>query len=120
VEQAFFDRANAAATAVFGRPRQRGAMLAPPEEHEYRWTLGAAEIDEALARMQALEPFPAHWLGAPLVLHVRATFRLCAADSGEPFPDQDPALYGHQEAAWKRPPGARRSTCGSRFPAITR
>jgi hypothetical protein len=99
VDRAFFAKAHRVATTAFGRPQRRLAITGQVEEYEHRWVLAPDEIDEALGFMQALEPFPEHWLGAPLVLSVNATFRLRDPDSGDPFPSQDPQLYGNQEGS---------------------
>jgi hypothetical protein len=119
VDRRFFANAQRAATYAFGRSERRLAILGEVEEHENWWALGSADVDDALALMQSLEPFPDHWLDAPLALAVNATFRLRDAESAEPFPAQDPELYGNREAAWMLPLGrsaiylrlTTRSTC---------
>lgn len=39
------------------------------------------------------------------MLAINATFRLRDTETGEPFPAQDPELYGNQDAASKLPLG---------------
>jgi hypothetical protein len=128
----FFARASRAATDSFGRPQRRLAIVgADGEVYEHAWEVDPEEIDRALALMQGVEPIPEHLGSGVLVLAVEASFCLRDPDSGEPFPGQDPALYGHQEAAWNLPLGlsriylrlSGRSTCALflslPFPAVS-
>jgi hypothetical protein len=132
LDAGFFDRANRAATDRFGRPQRRLAIVgAGGEVYERAWEVDPHEIDGALALMQRVEPIPEHLRSGVLVLAVEASFRLREPHAGEPFPGQDPALYGHQEAAWNLPLGlsriylrlSGRSTCALflslPFPAVS-
>ena len=129
----FFARAQRAATDCFGRPKRRLAIVgADGEVFERAWEVDPEEIDGALALMHGVEPIPEHLRSGALVLAVEASFRLRDPDSGEPFPGQDPALYGHQEVDWNLPLGlsriylrlSGRSTCALflslPFPSVSR
>jgi hypothetical protein len=105
----FFTRANRAATAGFGRSQRRLAIAGPHDEvFEHAWEVDPDEIGGALALMQGVEPIPEHLRSGVLVLAMEASFRLLGLDTGEPFPGQDPVLYGHQEADWNLPLGLSR------------
>ena len=101
IDGAFFAEAHRRARAAFGRAERRLKIAGEANEFEHSWIVNRANIGDALDLMEALEPFPEHWLGAPLELSVEAIFCLRDPDTGEVFAGQDPELYGGQEAAWK-------------------
>lgn len=109
VDALFSRRALKQLTQTFGPPAQRSALPGSRAGIEHRWALPPADADAALAAMRDLEPFPEHWLRAPLVLAVRTSFALRDPETGDVLPAQDPSLYGNQEAAWRLPLGLSRA-----------
>jgi hypothetical protein len=100
VDRAFFVDAHERTSAMFGPAKRRLVVAGAAEEHERCWALRPEDVGNALLLMADLEPFPAHWLEAPLALSVQATFGLCDPDSGHPFARQDPDLYRQELPGW--------------------